>query len=178
MGDRDCVGEMDALIAAVTKGDGWVPRLVAEKILSLADPVLLDAWLRQMAGEILTDMLAKRRRSAKAAARADAAPQAFAKARAAAEHGDLAALGSFAASYAVDEKETSRKVGDMTGADHEFVAARCDSAANSAALLAEFHRQIARRVGPKKTSQVLTEKQYDEMYRSITGGRAALDAAI
>jgi hypothetical protein len=177
MGDRDFLAEMDALIDAWAKPAHCVPGVVAARIIETVDPVLLDGWLRQRATEILASAIAKHKRATAAASRASAAPRAFEKARREAAGGDVAALSSFTAYCTVDAKKTRRRVADMTGADHEFVAAGCEKEAKSAALLAEFHRQVARKVGSNRTSDVLSEKQYDQLYHSIVRPRA-LEAVV
>jgi hypothetical protein len=177
MGGRDYLAEMDALIGAWAKPAHCVPGVVAARIIEMVDPVLLDGWLRQKAPEILAAAIAKHKRSTMAASRASAGPRAFEKARSEAARGDVAALGSFAVSYTVSPANTRRKVADMTGADHEFVAAGCEKDAKSAALLAEFHRQVARKIGSRRTCDVLSEEQYDQLYRSIVRPRA-LEAVV
>jgi hypothetical protein len=177
MDHRDYIAEMDALIGAWAKPAHCVPGVVAARIIETIDPVLLDGWLRERAPEILAAAIAKRKRSTATADRAHSGARAFEKARSEAASGDLAALGAFTVSYTVDAKSTRRKVADMTGADHEFVAASCESDAKSIALLAEFHRQVARKIGSKRTSDVLSEKQYDQLYRSIVRPRA-LEAVV
>jgi hypothetical protein len=167
MNHRDYIAEMDALIDAWAKPAHCVPGIVAARIIETIDPVLLDGWLREMAAGFLASAITRRKRSATSSDRASSGPRAFEKAREQAASGDLAALGSFTMSHTVDAGKTRRKVADMTGPDHEFVAANCEKDAKSIALLGEFHRQIAKKVGGKKTSDVLSERQYDQLYRSI-----------
>lgn len=179
MKHRDYIAEMDALIDTWAKPAHCVPGVAAERIIETADPALLNGWLRQMAADFLATAIARRKRATAAASRAQSGPRAFEKARTeAATRGNLAALGSFTMTYTVDGENTRRKVADMTGADHKFVAANCDQDARSIALLAEFHRQVAKRVGAERTSDVLSEKQYDQLYRSIVRPRAALEAVV
>lgn len=175
---RDYIAEMDAIIEARTKGDNWVPALVAEEIIESADHSLLDGWLRQMAADMLTAVIAKRERSTRAVTRARAGARTFEKARADAASGkSMAAMSSFAMTYVIDAKNTRRKVADMTGADHEFVAMGCERDAKSIKLLAEFHRQVAVKVGMGKTGDALTETQYDRLYQSIVKAPALASVA-
>jgi len=190
--DRDCIAEMDALIESETGGSDWVPAIVATKIIASADPELLNGWLHVMAPSTLAAVIRQRERSTRSTARARASSRAFAAASAAADEvisvsapaanassGDVSApsarkaaiaraLGSFSVTYAIDEKGARRRVADMTGADHRFVAADYEKDAKPLMLLAAFHQQVARKVGRKRTSEVFSETEYDRLYRSIT----------
>jgi hypothetical protein len=181
--DRDYVAEMDALIEGATQGSDWVPAIVAAKILASADADLVSGWLHSMAADLLTSVITKRERSTRSVARARAGSRAFAEARAASEAetrvasetgepattpGAPIALGSFAVTYAVDDKNTRRRVADMRGKDHLFVAADYEKDAKPLLLLAAFHQAVAKKVGRKRTCDVFSEAAYDRLYRSVT----------
>jgi hypothetical protein len=91
---------------------------------------------------------------------------------AAAEDGDYEPLSHFAVVYAIDDENTRRPVGEMTGADHRFVAGRYKASAASDLMLAAFHEKVAKKVGSRRTADVFSEEQYDAMLRSLTGGKA------
>lgn len=176
MSDRDYPAEMTALIEEATTGSDWVPALVAEKLidrLKADDPDLLNGWLHTLAPQLLTDAISTRERSARTTARRRAGARAFEAARQAAESGNADALtvfsGSFAVTFVISDDDTRRRVADMTGADHKFVAAGYAREANTAKMLAAFHRAVAKKAGPKRTAEVMSEAEYDALYRSITG---------
>lgn len=73
----------------------------------------------------------------------------------------------FTVSYSVNAKNQWKHLGEMTGADHQYVADHYERIGRKELLLAEFHRQVAKSVGRKKTSDVLTEQEYLRLYRSI-----------
>lgn len=171
--NRDYIAEMDAQIDAATQGSDWVPAIVAAKLVVSVDPDLLDGWLHAIAEHALTDVITKRERSQRATARTRAGSKAFAEARDALENGDQAALSMFAVTFAVDEDNTRRRVADMTGKDHLFVAADYERDAKPLLMEAAFHKAVAKKVGSKRTADVFSEAKYDELYRSITGKAAA-----
>lgn len=171
---RDYLSEMDKLIADATAGTEWAAPVVAAGLhadLLANDPDLLSGWLHASAVEMLRQAIANRSRAARTAARHGARPRAFA---AAAQAGDTAALVSmFAVDYVTGPGQTRKRVADMTGPDHEFVAGRYDQTGNRALLLAAFHRAVAAKIGDQRTADVYTEQQYAELHESITGRAAA-----
>lgn len=171
--DRDFIGEMDELIDAATQGSDWVPAVVASKLAASVDRDLLDGWLHEMAESVLTAVITRRERGKRAVARSRAGSRAFADARDALENGDADVLSSFAVTFAVDDDNTRRRVADMTGADHLYVAADYSKDAKKLQMEAAFHKAVAKKVGTKRTADVFTEATYDEMYRSLTGRAAA-----
>lgn len=172
--DRDYIQDMNEAIDEATSGSGWSAGVVAGKLaarLAETDPGLLDGWLRTCAVAILTEAVGARLRSQAGAARRGAQRQAFARAARDAEAaGDYSRLpGMFSAAYVVDTAHTRRRARDMTGRDHQFVAAGYTARAEENSMLAHFHREVARRVGDRVTSEVFDEETYERMYRSITG---------
>jgi hypothetical protein len=177
--DRDYIAEMDARIEAATKGSGWVAAVVAEKLCSQlleSDPGLLDGWLRAMAVPLLRRVIGLRVHQAGRAAKRSARVRAFASVAADLEaaEGDertsvaAALLGMFSEIHVVDEDQTRKRAADMTGPEHLFVAENTHQrTANTALMLAAFHRAVARKVGKKRTADVLSEEQYESMYISI-----------
>ncbi|MET9081387.1 hypothetical protein ABZX77_05700 [Streptomyces sp. NPDC004237] len=152
-----------------TEGSDWVPAVVAASIceqLASDDPELLDGWLRAIAVQALTEQITVRERSIRTATRARASARAFA---AAAESGDVQKLRAFSVTFCVDEANTRRRVADMTGTDHRFVAADYAEKANTAKMLAAFHLAVAKKVGDRRTADVMSEPEYDRLYRSIVG---------
>jgi hypothetical protein len=174
---RDYTSEMTALVETRTQGSGWVPAVVAAQLvghLQTADPDLLAGWLQTMAPHLLTDMITTRERSIRATSRRRAGAVAFADAAAA---GDAERLRSFAVTYAVDAENTRRRVADMTGSDHRFVADSYAASATKARMLATFHEAVARKVGRRRTAEVMSEAAYDRLLRSIVRPPSTPEAA-
>lgn len=170
---RDYIAEMaDAITEATGTGD-FVAPVVAEKLhakLLETDPDLLDGWLRATAVYALTRAIGDRDRRERTAARTRAEARRFREASDAAEAGDEDALSIFASvRYVVDDGETRRALGDMTGADHLFVADDYSASAAKARMLEAFHRAVAKKVGKRRTSEVFTEAEYQKLYDSLTG---------
>ena len=165
---RDYVAEMDARIDAATSGDGWVAGIVAAELhadLTATDPDLLSGWLHASAEHWLQQTIRDRSRSTRAHARHHAGAHQFADAA-----DDPETLrGMLSVDYVIDDSQTRKRAGDMTGPDHRYVANSYTATGNRALLLAEFHVAVARKVGKRRTSDVLSLDQYENLYRSITG---------
>jgi hypothetical protein len=169
---RDVLAEIGALADAVTAEGGWVAGTVANRLrhqLERDDPQLLNAFLRLMADDTLRSFISARERSRRAVERARAGSRRFAQAAADAEDARDYGLmsGAFAVSYVVDSSNMRRRVADMTGADHVYVADRYAHSANEARMLSAFHRAVAERVGDRKTSDVFSETEYASMLSSV-----------
>jgi hypothetical protein len=168
--DRDYVAEMAAAIeAAMPDGDYVAPIVAAELVerLRAEDPELLSGWLHLRAAVFLADSIARRSNSLRSAARVMAPRRAFAEASKVFETGAAPlALEPFKTEYVVDGGNTRRRVADMTGEDHQFVAAAYADSKRTAALLEQFHLAVARKVGKRRTADVISEEQYLRMYRS------------
>lgn len=90
--------------------------------------------------------------------------------RQAVDDGDV---GQFlAAAYVVDDENTRRTMAEMTGKDHTYVASRYEATGKEALMMAAFHRVIAKKVGGRKTSEVLSEEQIQALWQRGEG-RAA-----
>lgn len=73
----------------------------------------------------------------------------------------------FTKAYCVDGADTWKTVGDMTGADHRFVAGTYQKTSITTGLLAEFHRQVAKKIGQRRTADVFDEEKYIRLQASI-----------
>lgn len=171
--NRDYLADMNAAIeAAIPEGDYTAPLVAADLVekLRATDPDLLSGWLDLRAAAFLADAIARRSNSRRQAARVGAPRRAFAEAaQRFTEETDPAALAPFATEYVIDTANTRRRVEDMTGADHRFVAAGYAESKRTAALLEKFHLAVARKVGDRRTADVISESEYLSMLRSITG---------
>lgn len=175
MSDRDFMAEMSAAIADATGDGDVIAPVLAEKLharLLESDPELLDGWLRASAVHFLTMAIGARDRSERAIVRRRSEARRFDKA---AREGDVETLSTFAVRLVVDEDNTRRPIGDMTGSDHLFVAGEYGRSAQTAAMLQAFHKAVARKVGKRRTAEVFSEAQYEAMFRSVTGQQS--DAA-
>jgi hypothetical protein len=164
---RDYIAEMgEAITAALGSGDVVAP-VVAEKLhaeLLEKDADLLEGWLRASAVHFLTRTIGDRDRRERTTARTRAGARDFAEA---AEAGDTERLSTFAVRLVVAEDNTRRPIGEMTGADHKFVASEYGRSAATARMLQAFHTAVAKRVGKKKTAEVMDEATYERLYQSI-----------
>lgn len=66
-------------------------------------------------------------------------------------------------------QQVQKRVADMTGADHRFVAGRYRDDSKRKSLLAHFHLAVARKVKNRTTAEVLTVDAYDALFRSTVG---------
>lgn len=177
MPDRDFAAEMNALCRQMLNDSDRPLPVVAHDLVAAvraSDPDLLNGWLDQRATDFVRDHLGHMVRGDRALSRTQERPRAFAQAAAAFEAGDRAALGArFRAEHLIDEEGTRRKVADMTGADHLFVAGRYNDDSRHAAFLARVHRAVGKRVGARKTSEVYTEDQYAAMFSTQRAGTAS-----
>ena len=178
--ERDYIAEMDARIEAATSGSSWVAAIVAEKLcgqLLENDPDLLDGWLHAMAVPLLRRVIGLRVHRERSAAKRGAAARDFAAAAAGLERAEddgeresaaAALLGMFSEIHVVDPDQTRKRAADMTGPEHLFVAENTyQKSANTALMLAAFHRAVAKKVGKRRTADVLSEEQYEALYVSI-----------
>jgi hypothetical protein len=170
---RDYIADMSAAIEdAIPEGDYAAPLVAAELVekLRATDPGLLSGWLDLRAAVFLADTIARRSNSKRQAARVGGPRRAFAEAaQRFTEQTDPAILAPFATEYVIDAENTRRRVADMTGPDHRFVAAGYAESKRTAALLEKFHVAVARKVGDRRTAEVISESEYLAMLRSITG---------
>jgi hypothetical protein len=141
-------------------------RQVAETLheeLLTDDPALLHGWLRANAVQFLTDVIGQRLRSERGRYR-NTSRRAFGDA---AEVGDLSNY--FEQRFVIDDGNSWKKLGDMTGVDHKYVASQYERSAKTDALLAKFHVAVARKVGAKRTDEVFTAEQLYKLEQSILG---------
>jgi hypothetical protein len=174
---RDYLTEMNDVIDAALPDGDYVAPVVAhdlvEKLLA-NDPDLLRGWCEARYEPILADFIHHKVKGRRNASRESLARTAFAEAaREFTASGDVSALreavrSPFDAEYVVSHGLLRRKVRDMVGADHLFVAKEYAETKQIAALLESFHRAVAKKIGGKRTSEVFTEETYLAMYRSIT----------
>jgi len=172
--DPEQIHEFNAKMAA--KIDAAIPvkgiltaRQVAEKLheeLEADDPALLYGWLRANAVQFLSNIIGERLRSERSRYR-NAGRRKFGQA---AEAGDLSSY--FDQRYVVNDGNEWKKLADMTGPDHRFVASQYVRSSKTDALLAKFHEAVARKVGNRRTEEVYSAEQLYKLEQSILGNAA------
>ncbi len=157
---------------AVPQGD-FVPAVLGRQLLEKLmkeHPALLKAWMFEKALrsiiQQLTEHLELRRSGERLPAKRESKRESFAVA---AQTRDVERLGFFDLRFAVDANRTKRRLGEMTGADHTFVAQTYTHVEKRAAMEAAFHHALARRVGDRRTDQVIDPEECERMYASIVG---------
>lgn len=174
--ERDYLAEMDERIAEATKGSGWTAAIVAAKIyaeLITEDRDLLDGWLHTLATDTLRRVIQARANAARSRERARAARGEFADAArdfaTGEDAGGVKLTGMYALTHVVNAEDVRKRAGEMTGADHKFVAESYQTRGQRSLLEAAFHRAVAERVGDQRTDEVFTLQEYETMYRSVVG---------
>ncbi len=169
MAGRDYMAEMREFIEKNSPSGDVIASTHAEKLvrkLMQKDPDLLQGWLMVQAVPLLSESI-KNKWSYE---RRTTSRRRFARALA---EGDKEALQRATVfdteRFVVDEHNTWRLLGDMTGKDHKFVADSYEEKSNELKMRAAFHKALARRVGSKKTSEVLSVSQYVEMWHKMVG---------
>lgn len=165
---RNYLKEMAAWIEARwPEGDFIVTRVANQWILELkaTDPDLYFGFLDQYATRAMADMIANRDRQTRTNVRRRAVSQALTRI----EKGEPveAQEGIFNVRFAIDAKDTRRRLGDMTARDHLWVADTYKFAADDSLLKEKFHREVAKHVGNRRTEDVYSEAQISAMYGSF-----------
>lgn len=179
--ERDFLAEMRAIcqeaIDSTEQPNPMVARDVVDK-LRANDPELLTGWLLARAATTVCDYLTMMDHSQRAHSRQVGPGRAFADAAARFEAGEADALAMFEGRYVIDEKGTRRRVADMTGPDHLFVAGQYGESARTARFLESVHRAVAKKCGARRTSEVYTPEAYAAMFAEPTkpAGRKAAAA--
>lgn len=148
----------------------FIAALEAEKFIEMMQckyPGELDEWLTAHAIDFCRVALDRIMRHERAIATRRADARTFAEAETDEE------LGVFTTHLVVDPNQTRRAIGDMRAADHRFVAENYTASGNRALLLGAFHLAVAKRVGRRRTADVLTESEYLRLRDSITNASAA-----
>ena len=164
---RDFVGEMRALCEKAISDTEQPNPVVAQEIVDRllgGDPELLSGWLLAKAPTIVCDYLRQIDHTSRGRVRITAPGKAFADAAARFEAGQSDAMVVFEARYVVNEDGARRRVADMTGPDHVFVAREYAESARTQKFLESVHRAVAKKVGDRKTSEVYTPEQYVALF--------------
>lgn len=120
---------------------------------------LLSKWLH----EYLSSTLRGRRQELYRATRSSNIKETLEKITS----GDKEAVDAFRVTYVVNDENTWRHLADMTGEDHLYVAKSYEISGKKSLLLSSFHKAIAKKLGNKKTSEVISEEEYLKLFSSM-----------
>jgi len=167
---------LSALIDKALASDEVILSEVAASIVETMErdhPEELMAWLRSQAERLVRDEIGALMTSARSQAVSSSRAREFGDAIAA---DDVERVGLFATWHVVAESNLRKRLADMTGAEHLFVAEAYEVSANTALMRAAFHRALSKKVGKKRTADVISEAECERLLKSITqpaAGRAA-----
>lgn len=162
--DAELAARADAIYATMERPTA---REVAEKLIGEA-PSLVDEWVSRHLAAIITEFVGRRWRAR--VSRNSIAIGAFADAVEEFNAGSNEAISVFTTPMPIGEEGRRVLVGDMTGADHRFVAIRHRGFAKANKMAAAFHEAVAKKLGDRTTSELFTEEQYLEMRSQYVKG--------
>lgn len=125
-------------------------------------PEVLRRWLSVQEQSFLARAVGSRQRQLRTGAQRRSRRMALQRA-------DTRTLSEFEVRCSVGPEHLWVHVGDMTANHHRQVARRYTESGQRSLLLGAFHREIAKRLGDRRTSEVLTEEEYAKLRSSITG---------
>ena len=88
--------------------------------------------------------------------------------------GDQTVFHPFEIRYAV-AGNVQRKVGDMRGDDHRYLAEKRRQSSFRDSLMSQFHLRVADVVGDRRTAEAMSEEQYTRLYQALVGEPLAED---
>lgn len=141
-------------------GDYVLAVFAADLVTELREtnPDLLTNWLDINAAQFVTQVLGDQERSRRGRLLSDAPRSVFKIAANRFRAGDESA---FAQYFVVSDDKLRRRLGDMTRADHLFVAEWHIKRSNAALFEAAFHRAIAKRIPVGMTTKdAMSEAEY------------------
>lgn len=160
---RDYASDMATHLRNRMTGNRINSELVTDLIrdLDTTDPDLLTGWSRLTLHQNLLSLL----RSLDARDRSQSVRRAFTDQRVAFEAGDLTA---FDVVHVVNNEFLRKRVGEMTAADHRYVAQRYTASAIRASYEAEFHSVVAARLDAGQvTADAFNPSQYVRLRENI-----------
>jgi hypothetical protein len=164
------------LIDKELAGNEVTPAEAAQRIvakLNARHPGCLEQWFTDQAVHLMTREIGDLMRAGRGKAMSRAGTARF---EAALEAGEDSPIGLYATWHAVNEENVRRRLADMTGADHGFVADTYRASAEADLMREAFHRTLAKKVGKRRTADVMTEEECERLLDSITrkaAGRTA-----
>jgi hypothetical protein len=174
---RDYRADFQAFVdQRMPSGDYVLPVLAADLVTELrkTDPALLRGWLDANAAQFVTQVLGDKARSDRGRRASDAPRSAFADAADRFTGGDEDALKPFDLHFVVGDDMVRRRLGDMTKADHIYVAGEHTKRSNAALFESAFHKAVAKRIPAGKTTQdVMDEQEYLRLRSSIRAPKSS-----
>lgn len=177
---------LDFVTQHIPEHDFTVSEVADECISELADdnPELLSEFMDEMVGDWMRSYLRSLLAGRRSRFRARAIGAQFKDALDSLADGNPEPLRQFSPfkslDFVVDTENTRRFLGDMTGSDHEFVAGRYSDSAKRDQMKATFHMTIAKKVKARgenaKTSDVISEQEFAEIYRNTVGGEPSTNS--
>jgi len=158
---------LQGLIAEVLANGDFVPAeeaLRIDRLMREKHPRQHAAFLEAQSYRLYYEILQGAYQSQRQRSRHHAPASEFGR-RATGKHDDVSVFITWRCK--VDDANTQRTIGDMTGADHLYVADSYRGDKQRAAMLEAFHRAVAKKAGRRKTSEVFSEDQFLALYESI-----------
>lgn len=168
---RDYVGEMRALVDELAVGT-YFPQLVAHKLVNVLrtrDPELLQGWLFLQAEHMLRMAINDRDRSRRSAARHHTKSVFADMVEDADRTGSTAALERWLSSPMSLSSGARIPLREMRQADLVDAGRQYQTRAETQGLMASFLQALAREVGEGTVGDRYSERQLDEMWRSLAG---------
>lgn len=172
--NRDYRTEFQTFVdARLPKGDFVLAVFAAELVEEMLkkNPDVLFGWLEENATLFVTQYLGDQQRADRNRHAVEAPRAAFKSAADRFTAGDKKALDeirTFDKRFVVNEKMLRRRLGDMTSADHYYVAGEHTKREASARFEAAFHRVVAKLIPDgQTTSEVMTEQEFERLRDSI-----------
>ena len=158
-----------AMIDQMTPKTGsFIPAEQAKKLYDYMrkhQSEVLDEWLHDEALKFLTQTFSSRLRSLRAVARLERHVEFFGEL--ADGHVTTEQAHHFQTLYEVSSDHLRKRVADMTGADHLFVAEYYGRREQKFGMLKAFHHAVADIVGGKRTAEAMSEEQYGALFNQI-----------
>ena len=151
--------------------DTFVPAVEAERFVTELrenNPDVLLDWLETHAVTIVGQDFGRYRTNQRQQISRESTARRFAEAAA---KGEMTP-GMWAITFRVSDDDTQKRLGAMTGADHLFVATTHEADSRREAMLAAFHKAVAKKVGKRTTEEVFTPEKFIALRESITGDAA------
>lgn len=142
------------------------PKFIAQERELHADE--FAEWVEAMLPSIIAQYMGRLNNSRRSIVRRRAGARDFA---AAADDADDEGMSPFKVNYAINADDVHKRVADMTGADHKFVAEGYTASGKRDLLYAKFHNCIAKKVGKKTTAEVFTEEKYARLQHLFVNGK-------
>lgn len=166
---RNFSAQMRELIEQSIPKDDFVMALLAARIvqnLRATDPELLAGWLDELAESCMVSEIRHYEQAQRKRNRHNSSI--FSEAASRFEDGDASALDRFTVDkFVVNDSNTWKSLGEMTGSDHRYVADRYRDRSKSNGLLAKFHEAVAQKIGNRTTTEVFSVSTYKAMEDSI-----------